>query len=115
MYATRHAKDNPMKFTLSKDDFDDIIEVAGYGIEWCSRMASTDKGCHFTDDEGKKYFVTRKMLETAARDLHTRPTLNSEYQKAIRLLVTEGNAGEVDGGVASALVQQACFGEVIYG
>ena len=88
-------------FKLDRDDYDGIIDMAGYGVGyWASAMESTDKGCHFTEDEtGKKFFITPKDY----------------YQRAIAHLVVDGEASEVGSDIADAIVQQACFGEVIYG
>ena len=104
-------------FKLIPEDFDAIIDMAGYGVSyWASYMESTDKGCHFTDaGDGKKFFVTRKMVERAALDLHVKSPLNDYYQNAIRLLVVKGDSSDVGSDIADALVQQACFGKVIYG
>ena len=104
-------------FKLDRDDYDGIIDMAGYGVGyWASAMESTDKGCHFTEDEtGKKFFITPKMVEKAALELHTQTKLNDYYQRAIAHLVVDGEASEVGSDIADAIVQQACFGEVIYG
>ena len=115
-------------FNLEPMDFDGIIEMAGYGVGyWASAMESIHKedteeefphctGCHFTDSgDGKKYFITREMMEQAALDLHIKSPLNDYYQSAIKLLVVEGDSSDVGSDIADALVQQACFGEVVYG
>ena len=104
-------------FDLTPKDYDGIIERAGYGVGyWASAMESTDEGCHFTEDEtGKKFFVTREMMEQAALDLHVKSPLNDYYQSAIKHLVVNGEASDVGSDIADALVQQACFGQVVYG
>jgi len=116
-------------FKLAPGDFDCIIEMAGYGVGyWASEMESIFEedsvetefphrtGCHFTDSgDGKKYFVTPEMMEQAALDLHIKSPLNDYYQSAIKLLVMEGDTSDVGSDIADALVQQACFGKVVYG
>jgi hypothetical protein len=103
-------------FKLAPGDFDGIIEMAGYGVGyWASSMESTDEGCHFTDSEGKKFFVTPEMMEQAALDLHIKSPLNDYYQSAIKLLVLGGDCSDVGSDIADAMVQQACFGKVVYG
>jgi len=119
-------------FTLSPASFSSIIEMAGYGVGyWVSKMSSAKsdipwgdlgdgffyyKACHVTDGEtGKKFLITMEKLEQAAVDLFTKRPLNKYYMDAIDDLVQTGDTGEVGSDIADALVQQACFGEVIYG
>ncbi len=105
-------------FDLAPEDFDCIIDMAGYGVGyWASAMESTDTGCHFTDAGGdrKKFFVTPAMVEKAALDLCVKAPLNDYYMQAIRQLVIKGDASDVGSDIADAIIQQACFGQVIYG
>ena len=116
---------------LTPESFSSIIEMARYGVGyWASAMSSVksdtpwegldgffyDKACHFTEDESDKQFlVTPEMLAKAAVDLASNGKLNHYYTSAIQDLVCSGNTGMVGSDIADALVQQACFGEVIYG
>ena len=104
-------------FKLDRDDYDGIIDMAGYGVGyWASAMESTKEGCHFTEDEtGKEFFITPEMVEKAVLELHTEAKLNDYYRSAIAHLVVDGEASDVGSDIADAIVQQACFGEVIYG
>ena len=115
-------------FNLKQDDFDGIIEMAGYGIGYWARSMESERdpdddsdfpaciGCHITDgQDGKKYDITREMMEQAALDLHVKSPLNDYYQSAIKHLVIDGESSDVGSDIADALVQQACFGEVVYG
>ena len=106
-----------IKFSLPRDSYNAIIEMAGYGVGyWASHMKSTKKGCHFTEDRtGKKFFITPEALARAVLDLHVAAPLNDYYMSAIRDLVTTGKTGSVGSDIADAIVQQACFGKVIYG
>ena len=124
-----------LTFKLTPESFSSIIEMAGYGIGyWASYMSSVNSdtpwegldgpdqrffyyaACHFTDSEsGDEFLITREMMEKAALDLYVKSPLNDYYMSAIRSLVTTGCSGEVGSDIADALVQQACFGEVIYG
>ena len=106
-----------LTFNLTKDNYDGIIIMGWRGVNyWASYMESTAKGCHFTEEETEKeFFVTREMLEQAALDLHVLSPLNNECQSAIRQLVVRGCGGSVDSDIADVLIQQACFGQVIYG
>ncbi len=105
-------------FTLSQSDFDSIVDTAGYAIGyWASSAVVDDTGSYsVTDsDDRKTYVVTRATVEQAALDLHLKSPLNKYLQRAIELLVVKGDASDVDADVADVLIQQACFGSVVYG
>ena len=111
-----------IQFTLHPDDFFVIINMAGYGVKyWANYMESvheddTCTGCHFTEDAtGDKFFVTREMVEMAVLNLHITAPMNNYYQDAIAQLVVRNCSGSVGSDIADAIIQQACFGEVIYG
>ena len=106
-----------IKFKLSRENYHSIIEMAGYGVGyWASFMSSEDNGCHFTEDETqKKFFITPKMVEKAVAELYTKRSLNSYYMDAIDMLVNQGCSGDCGSDISDAIIQQACFQEVIYG
>ena len=105
------------EYTLSLEDYNGIIEMAGYGISyWASAMCSEENGCHFTDgDTGEEFFIKPEDVERALVELLLHGKLNDYYQSAIRNLVVRGCAGDVGSDIADAIIQQACFGKVIYG
>ena len=118
-------------FTLTREAFSSIIEMAGYGVGyWASAMRSVQsdipweglpgffyfEACHFTEGgTGKKFLVTMAQMEQAAVDLFTKRTMNQYYMDAIDSLIHTGETGDVGSDIADALVQQACFGDVLYG
>ena len=109
-------------FILQRDDYYGIIEMAGYGIKyWASYMCSEDDGCHFTDPEhwdereSKDFFITPADVEQAIAQLFLKRSLNGYYMSAIDRLVLKGDSSEIGSDIAGAIIQQACFGEVIYG
>jgi len=104
-------------FQLSSDNYIGIIDMAGYGVGyWASRMESTSEGCHFTDaDTEEEFFITPADVERAIAALFAKGSMNNYYQSAIRNLVVDGCGGDVGSDIADAIIQQACFGRVIYG
>ena len=106
-----------IEFTLPRDSYNSIIEMAGYGVGyWASHMESAKDGCRFTEDRtGKKFFITPEALARAVLDLHVGVSLNGYYMSAIRDLVSTGLTDSGGSDIADAIVQQACFGKVIYG
>ena len=105
------------EYALSREDYNGIIEMAGYGISyWATYMCSEEEGCHFTDgDTGKEFFIKPEDVEKALVELFLHGKLNDYYQSAIRTLVVRGCPGDVGSDIADAIIQQACFGKVIYG
>ena len=99
--------------------------MAGYGIGyWAHTLVIDNTGTDgsyvsysVTDTgEGKRTFVlTREMVEQAALDLHIAPGVDDIIQIAIRQLVVNNDASDVGSDIADAIIQHACFGEVIYG
>ena len=111
-----------IKWKLSRDDYNCIIEMAGYGVGyWASHMRSTQRGCHFTDREHgderepKDFYITLRNVESAVVQLFTKRPLNKYYMDAIDHLVHHNESSDVGSDIADAIIQQACFGEVIYG
>ena len=106
-----------IEYSLNREYYDCIIEMASYGVGyWASAMASSDDGCKFVDgDSGKEFFITPAKVQQAIADLYAKPELNEYYQSAIRTLVLHDCASDVGSDIADAIVQKACFGEVIYG
>ena len=117
---------------LSMEAFSSIIEMAGYGVGyWASSMRSVksdvphaDLGegwfylasCYITEDEsGDEFHVTLDMMAKAAVTLASNGKLNNYYTSAIQDLVCTGETCMVGSDIADALMQQACFGEVVYG
>jgi len=105
------------RFSLSEDQYNNLIEMAGYGVGyWASFMESTDDGCHLTEEEtGKKFFLKPRDIERAALELFATCPLNDRYTLGIAKLVAKRDDSDVDGDVADAIIQHACFREVKYG
>lgn len=120
----------PPSMTLAT--FSSIVEMAGYGVAyWCSSMESTKSdvpyeelgegwfytaSCKFVEDETKKEFVlSPEDLAKAVVELVTQRKLNTYYMSAIDNLALTGETWEVGSDIADAIVQQGCFGEVVYG
>ena len=112
-------------FNLYQIHFESIVDMAGHGIGyWAHTLVIDNTGTDgsyvsysVTDSgEGERTFVlTREMVEQAALDLHVKQPLNNYYQDAIRQLVVNNDSYNVGSDIADAIIQYACFGEVIYG
>jgi len=115
-----------LKFNLIEADFHGIIEMAGYGIAyWARSLEKTSRGYVVVDsmktktDSGElirvKKTLTRASIERAVVGLFTERPLNNYYMSAIDRLVFKGDSSDVGSDIADVIVQQACFGSVIYG
>tara|TARA_R100001594_G_scaffold42658_1_gene74803 strand:+ start:1472 stop:1831 length:360 start_codon:yes stop_codon:yes gene_type:complete len=112
-------------FELSQDDYEGIVDMAGYGIGYWAMAGAIDNtgedGAYKSylvidsDDDETSYSLTREKVEQAALDLFVKAPLNDYYMSAIRRLVAEGDSSDVGSDIADAIIQMACFGEVIYG
>ena len=111
-------------FDLNQDDFECIIEMAGYGIGyWASAARIKSSGCggfyvgyDVTEDETEKVFkLDRLAVEKAVAELFQKRPLNAAFMQGIDTLIRQDDASDVDANSADAIVQWACFGEVIYG
>jgi len=111
-------------FKLSQDDYEGIVDIAD--IRYWAVAALIDN----TGPDGmyKSYMVkdgeredpverkiTRAGMERAIVGLFKDRKLNNYYMTAIDQLVLRGCSGDVGSDIADAIVQQAMFGEVVYG
>mgnify|MGYP003125914658 CR=1 FL=1 len=109
-------------FNLDQVHFESIVDMAGYGVGyWTEGLVIDNTGTdgeyvsYSVTCEDTTYVLTREMVEQAALDLHVKQPLNNYYQDAIMLLVVKSDSSNVGSDIADAIIQQACFGSVIYG
>ena len=112
-------------FILSQDDYEGIVDMAGYGIRYWAMAGCIDntgeEGAYKSylvsdsDDEEKSNSLTRDKVEQAIAQLFLKRSLNGYYMSAIDQLVLMGESSDVGSDIADAIIQQSCFGEVIYG
>tara|TARA_R100000664_G_C2682128_1_gene89684 strand:- start:177 stop:539 length:363 start_codon:yes stop_codon:yes gene_type:complete len=116
-----------LDFILSQDDYEGIVDMAGMsgGIGYWAIAGCIDntgeEGAYKSylvidsDDEESSYSLTRDKVEQAIAQLFLKRSLNGYYMSAIDMLVLQGESCNVGADIADAIIQQACFGEVIYG
>lgn len=110
---------------LDQDDFDCIVEMAGYGIHyWCPKAIVDDDTYEvfwFVDEDGE---IAEWSEQTTSKVL-TKQDIADGIAKIIadvdhagwfvaRALST-GGAGEVDSAVADRLIQTCLWGTTIFG
>lgn len=109
-----------IKFTLSAEDFEDILDTAGYAVGHWANNASIE----FVDenseeiiyrvsdnDSGKKFTLNRSDIENAICKLIEKRNCLADL---LIQAVTQDDYSEVDTMVADKIIQFACFKEVIY-
>lgn len=114
-------------FILTQADYEGIVDMAGMsgGISYWAMAGcidNTGEGGAYksylvidSDDEEKSYSLTRETVQRAISELFLKRSLNGYYMSAIDMLVLQGESCNVGSDIADAIIQQACFGEVIYG
>lgn len=98
--------------TVTEENFDDIMDTAGYGIAyWADGLEKTRYGWSVHDYEEDEWMdlPRESLLNGIAIYLNWN---NQPYE------ITDGNLldmGMIDAEVADCIVQFALFGDVIYG
>lgn len=110
-----------VEFNLDHDSFQDLIDMAGYGIGYWADKAEVHEDryvVHATEDAQSK-------LHTITADDYSRVILdvlqggNDAHHIMLRTacfrLVFDNDMSDLDASDADTLTQLACFGEIVYG
>lgn len=104
-------------FVLEEEDFEDICTTAGYAIGYWSCAAKYKPGSYcLLDEDLQRLEVTRDDLQEVMIEVSAGGyCVDDGIRKSVRLAVERGLFEEIDVLGADALIQLACFQEVIYG
>lgn len=108
-------------FSLSSEDFLNVVDAAGYGIGYWATSATVNRDdptepYYSVVAEGETYKITRDDLETTMSKVFAgKFTVCEQTRNSVGWAVREKEYGEIDAGDADSLVQLAAFGEIIYG
>lgn len=112
-----------MKIEVRETDVVDALDAAGYGIGYWASEAVINDGA-------EQYRVTVQDEHVGELNGGPNPTEVSfsrivqamvelvettDWATELRAFLTEGDAGELDSAVMDAVVQQAIFGEILFG
>lgn len=108
-----------VEVSMSKQDFEDVVDIAGYGINYWVKKAVVDTdNLTYTiqyenpDDEGYlTATLTNNDLEKAWARIITEP-ICAQY---IREYFLDGDVGDIDATAGDVLIQIALFGKIVYG
>lgn len=112
-------------FTLDPELFEDILDIAGYGIGYWVESASIELISDDSDEiiyrikeqDGDEFILTRNDLEATIFKIVSDPTI--EINRSLRndltlLCIGRDEDIDIDTADADQLIQIACFNEIIY-
>jgi hypothetical protein len=112
-------------FDLTDTDFADLVDLAGHAISDWADEASYEEPYHETDprpaysiccEEGTQiYELHKEDFERAiALIAQNRVDVSSSIRHDVMAAIREDDYGCIDGYAIDAIVQVACFGEIVY-
>ncbi len=109
------------KFTLTDEDFLDLVDTAGGGIHyWVSAAKVSKSKLTYTItefDTDKIFCITKAQLEQIIVNVVEKKSYQGDIQESIELLAQVGlsdAAHMIDAEVVDVLIQEVCFGELVY-
>jgi hypothetical protein len=109
-----------INFNLTSDDFADIFDTAGYAIGYWVDEAEYDAVSEIYSlscEEGAEIHTVCKSDAERAIALITenRVEISDNIRADIMAAIKENDYGYIDGYAADAIIQVACFKEIVYG
>lgn len=106
-----------MDYSLSDCDFSDIVDTAGYAIYYWASKAKFDGAIYAITEEDNQevYFLDRKKVEDAIVKIFNKEIdCCDSIWNSCKYAVMEEEYGEIDSLAADAIMQVACFNELVY-
>ena len=106
-----------IELNVTKEDIEEIIEMAGYGIAyWADEAIVKDDGYVIHEEEDDKwhelgYEDILKGIELYIKNGNVPYGILSQDIISEKMII---NTGNVDSDVADMIIQYACFGEIEY-
>lgn len=103
---------------LSDQDFEDVVDTAGYGIVyWCHKAIVDSESQQYTvmwwdNDELNSCTLTKTHLENVWAKI-----IQGDFQvhPMIRRYFDSDDIGDIDAEAGDILIQFAVFGKIVYG
>lgn len=104
-------------FTVTEEDIETVVEMAGYGINYWASSATFEDGEYTITDAEDEEVINSCTAEELAEALVKIGTgqFQSGYQEYASDYLKHSDAGFIDADLADHVVQYAIFGDVIYG
>jgi hypothetical protein len=107
-----------LEFQLTQDSLDDIVDTACHCIGYWADEADYDAGTlSISAEEGAEiHEIGRADIEKAmASIIEGKVSISDSIRNDVSSAIREDDYGYIDSYAADALVQIACFGEIVYG
>ena len=103
-----------MSAVLTREGFEELCELAGYGIGYWADNAQVEPDCYTVveQEDGERFEIPRVRVEQVLSQLAAG---QHDVRADIRAAAVSGDLAEWDVEVADVLIQLAAFGEVVYG
>jgi hypothetical protein len=110
--------------TLTPEHFEDIADTAGLVIGYWASSGSIELVDEDGDEiiyrikeiDGGEYVLTRSDVEAALRDIiEGNVEVGASIREAVTAFAWDKDQGDLDVSQADAIIQVACFQEVVYG
>lgn len=102
-----------MDLVVTKEDIEDIIDTAGYGIGYWAHKAVVGKDTYtITDDEGTYVLTYKDIVRGIKFYIDDNNSQNIVEYRDGNMVV---GSCYIDSEIADMIIQYACFGEIIYG
>ena len=105
-----------LPINLSSEDFEDVCDTAGYSIGYWAHSAVLGEDYYRINDEDGSHEITRShMIHTVAEIIAGKYDLADSIRRNIMLAFVNDDLGELDAYDVDAIIQLACFKEIVYG
>ena len=100
---------------LTRADFEDLCELAGYGIGYWADSAHVEPDCYTVveAESGERIEVPRVRVEQVLSELMNGKEV--DVREDLVEVLRSGDVSEWDVAAADVLIQLSAFGEVVYG
>lgn len=110
---------------LTADDFADIVDAACMAIGYWARNTEFIEPYNENDppstltvvcDEGRIHLLTAPLIEEAmSKIVENKIEVSNSTRNDVTRSIKENDMSYIDANAADAIIQVACFGEIVYG
>ena len=102
--------------TLTTEDFEDLCDTAGYVIGHWADSATLGNDQYRINEEDDSHLITRsQLIHTIAEIIAGKYDVAYSLRRTVTSAIVNDDLGELDGYDIDAIIQLACFKEIVYG